>query len=335
MQRRRFGRTGLEVPALTFGGGWVGGLLIRGSQQERESVLNRALQAGIDWIDTAASYGNGVSETVIGQWLRTIAEEKRPRVSTKFNIDASAGDFAGQVERSVSASLQRLGLSSVPLLILHNRMVDESSPGRDKRSLHPGEVLGRGGVAEIMDGLRTQGLCQWIGLTGLGDTSALHRVVDSGRFDVAQIYYNLLNPTAMSGAGPGWNTTDFDGLLHRCAAQDMGVMGIRIFAGGHLASKERHGREVAVTANAENAAEEARARAALDVLGSAYGTGAQAALRFGLACPLLSTIIVGIGEAWHLEDALAAAKMGPLSASAVHNLERLWHTHPAFRDAPS
>ncbi len=123
MQRRRFGRTGLEVPALTFGGGWVGGLLIRGSEQEREAVLNRALQAGIDWVDTAALYGNGVSETVIGGWLRGVAKEKRPRISTKFNIDTSAGDFAGQIERSVTASLQRLGLQSVPLLILHSRVV--------------------------------------------------------------------------------------------------------------------------------------------------------------------------------------------------------------------
>jgi aryl-alcohol dehydrogenase-like predicted oxidoreductase len=70
MQRRRFGRTGLEVPALTFGGGWVGGLLIRATQEVREGVLDKALAAGIDWVDTAALYGNGVSESVIGQWLR-------------------------------------------------------------------------------------------------------------------------------------------------------------------------------------------------------------------------------------------------------------------------
>ena len=118
-----------------------------------------------------------------------------------------------------------------------------------------------------MDRLRAQGLCDWIGLTGLGDPGPLHQVIDSGRFDAVQIYYNLLNPTAMASAGPGWNSTDFDGLLHRCAAQDMGVMGIRIFAAGHLASSERHGREVAITANAEDAAEEARAKAALEVLG--------------------------------------------------------------------
>jgi aryl-alcohol dehydrogenase-like predicted oxidoreductase len=335
MQRRRFGRTGLEIPALTFGGGWVGGLLIRGSEAEREDVLTRALAAGIDWFDTAALYGNGVSETVIGQWLRSVPPDRRPRISTKFNVDtspgSSAGDIAGQVERSVNASLNRLGLDRVPLLVLHSRVVDAADRGSDPRSLSPAEVLGPGGIAEIMDKLRGQGLCDFIGLTALGDPGALAEVIDSGRFDAAQVYYNLLNPTAMAAGGPGWSSTDFDGLLHRCAAQDMGVMGIRVFAAGHLASSERHGREIAITANAENAAEEARARAVWDVLGSQYGTGAQTALRFGLACPLLSTIVVGIGETWHLDEALAAAGMGPLPNAAVAALEPLWRSHPAFR----
>jgi len=333
MQRRRFGRTGLEIPALTFGGGWVGGLLIHGSEAERQAVLDCALVGGIDWIDTAALYGNGVSETVIGQWLRSLPPDaaRRPRISTKFNIDTSAGDFAGQIERSVAASLERLGLSRVPLVILHSRAVDTANRARDTRSLSLAEILGSGGIADIMDRLRGQGLCDWIGLTGLGDPGALHEVIDSGRFDVAQVYYNLLNPTAMAPADPGWSTTDFNGLLHRCAAQDMGVMGIRIFAGGHLASSERHGREVAITGNAENAAEEARASAVWDVLGSKYGTAAQTALRFGLACPLLSTIVVGIGETRHLDEALAAAEMGPLPDAAMADLEPLWRSHPAFR----
>jgi len=335
MQRQRFGRIRFAVPALTFGGGWVGGLLIRGSEAERQAVLDCALVGGIDWFDTAALYGNGVSETVIGQWLQSLPPERRPRVSTKFNIDTSkAGspaDVADQVERSVTASLERLGLDRVPLLILHSRVVHEANRGRDARSLTAAEVLRPGGVADIMDKLRLQGLCDCIGLTALGDPGALRETIDSGRFDVAQIYYNLLNPTAMTPAGPGWSSTDFGGLLHRCAAQDMGVMGIRIFAGGHLASGERHGRELAITANAENAAEEARATAVWDALGSEYGTRAQTALRFGLACPLLSTIVVGIGETWHLDEALAAAEMGPLPEAAMGALQPLWRSHPAFR----
>ena len=330
MEHRRFGRTDLTVPILTYGGGWVGGLIIRATPEVRAAVLDKALAAGMDWIDTAASYGNGASETVLGEWLQRVPQQKRPRISTKFNIDASAGDFAGQISTSLGDSLSRLKLKSVPLLILHNRIVRERSGG-DTRGLTVAEVLGRGGVADIMDGLRGKGLCDFIGLTGLGDPSALAEVVDSSRFDVAQIYYNLLNPTALSSAGPGWNTTDFNGLLNRCASHDMGVMGIRIFAAGHLATTERHGREVAITANAENAAEEVRAKAALDLLGQQYGTPAQAALRFGLACPLLSTIEVGIGETWHLDQALGALELGPLPASALEALEKLRATNAAFR----
>ena len=265
-----------------------------------------------------------------------LPSEKRPRISTKFNIDTSAGDFAGQIERSVAASLQRLGLASVPLLILHSRVVDACNKERDNRSL---SVAGGAGTGRHRRHHGQTCACRAFATGSASpdwETRApLHQVIDSGRFDAVQIYYNLLNPTAMASAGPGWSSTDFDGLLHRCAAQDMGVMGIRIFAAGHLASSERHGREVAITANAEDAAEEARAKAALDALGSQHGTGAQAALRFGLACPLLSTIVVGIGETWHLDEALAAAEMGPLPASAIQALERLWHTDPAFRRAPA
>src|SRR5262249_1668937 len=155
-----------------------------------------------------------------------LPQAKRPRLSTKFNIDASASDFARQVESSVSASLARLKLKSVPLVILHNRLVTART-GADTRGLTVAEVLGPRAVADIMAGLRRLGLCDHIGLTGLGDPAALAEVVDSSRFDVAQIYFNLLNPTALSSAGPGWNTTDFNGLLNRCAAKDMGVMGIR------------------------------------------------------------------------------------------------------------
>jgi hypothetical protein len=65
------------------------------------------------------------------------------------------------------------------------------------------------------------------------------------------------------------------------------------------------------------------------MLGPTYGTHAQTALRFGLACPLLSTVVIGIGEAWHLDEALAAAEMGPLPAAP--GLGPLWRSHPAFR----
>jgi len=110
----------------------------------------------------------------------------------------------------------------------------------------------------------------------------------------------------------------------------MGVMGIRIFAGGHLATTERHGREIAVTANADDRAEERRAAAALSVLSGASGSPARLALRFGLASDLLSTIVIGVGEVWHFAHALEALSLGSLPQSDLDALTSVRASDPAF-----
>ena len=323
MQRRRFGRTGLEVPALTFGGGWVGGVLIHGQDGAAEQALELAYDGGIDWIDTAADYGNGVSETVIGRWLAGRAADARPRLSTKFRLDPAAGDLAGQMRRIVEESFTRLGVDHVPVIFLHNQIDAEGHRGA--RSVDARSALH---MADKMEALREERLCDWLGMTALGDPEPLIEVVGSGRFDVAQVYYNMLNPTAAAGRSP-WNSTDFGGLLQHCRAQDMGVMGIRIFAGGHLASAERHGREIPVTGNAENAAEEARARKVWQALDTVEGAPAQKALRFGLSSPDVSTVVIGLGELEHLRLALEAEGQGPLPAEALSALDGAW-TGPEF-----
>lgn len=318
MKHNRFGRTGLQVPAITFGGGWVGGVLIHGSEETATAALDRAWAAGIDWVDTAASYGNGVSELVIGKWLAARPAEQRPRISTKFRVEPNMRDVEAQVRWSIEQSLGRLETDRVDVIILHNQI----GPG------HHMTVAEALKVADAMEKLRDEGICDHIGMTALGDVPAVTEAVGSGRFDVAQVYYNMLNPTAAEGRSP-WNSTDFDGLLKVCAARDMGVMGIRIFAAGHLASDVRHGREIPITEASDDAAEERRARAVWDLLQTGDGTPAQAALRFGLACPLLSTIVVGLGELDHLDQAIAAADAGPLPADRLAAIAKAW-SEPAF-----
>ena len=323
MDHRRFGRTNLQVPAITFGGGWVGGVLIHHDRETAHRALDTAWAAGIDWIDTAAQYGNGVSETVIGGWLAGRGAGQRPGLSTKFRIDPDEGDVRGQMLRSVEGSLGRLGLDRVEVIILHNQIDAEGHRG--SRSLEARTALE---MADTMETLREQGLCDWLGMTAIGDPSALHQVAGSGRFDVAQVYYNILNPTAAAGRQP-WNSTDFDGLLQTCAGQDMGVMGIRIFAGGHLASTARHGREIPITTHADDAAEEARAQVAWATLTPEDGTHAQAAVRFGLACPQVSTVVVGLGDLDHLALAIAAEGRGALPQDRLSALEAML-SDPAF-----
>ena len=72
MRYRIFGRTGLEVSELVFGGGWVGGLLIHQDDVTKLKTLRRAMDAGINWIDTAPLYGKGQSEQALGWLLKEI-----------------------------------------------------------------------------------------------------------------------------------------------------------------------------------------------------------------------------------------------------------------------
>lgn len=317
MEHRRFGRTDLSVPAITFGGGWVGGVLIHGGQETANAALDMAMDAGMDWIDGAADYGGGVSETVIGAWLATRPADQRPGLTSKFRLDTEAGDYRGQMFRIMEESFQRLGCDKLPVIMLHNPVVSGETGG--------GKMSVRDALAmrDDMEALREEGLCDWLGMTGLGDGPAIVETLDSGRFDVAQVYYNMLNPTA-GVTRTAWNTNSFDGVLETCARHDIGVMGIRIFAGGHLASAERHGREIPVNDNTENAAEEARARAIWSLHEAEDGTLAQTALRFGLAEPRISTVVVGLAELDHLRLAMDAVGMGPLPEARRAAYARAW-----------
>ena len=121
-----------------------------------------------------------------------------------------------------------------------------------------------------------------------------------------------------------WPTSDFRGLIDSCAEHGVAVMNIRIFAAGVLASPQRHGREIQITPGAEIDAETKRAEQAFALLRDDYGTPAQTALRFGLANPAVSCVVVGLAEPPHLEEAIAGAEMGPLPDDAIARLRPLW-----------
>src|SRR5262249_16164043 len=120
-------------------------------------------------------------------------------------------------------------------------------------ALRSAQVLGRGGVADTFDRLRQQGLVRAVGLTVAGDTKACLEVIDSGRFDTAQVYYNAINPSAAWQRLPaGWRGgQDFCGVLAACLRHTMGVLNIRVWAGGVLASPARPERLFVMTADTD------------------------------------------------------------------------------------
>jgi len=87
MKHRTFGRTGISVSEVVFGGGAVGGILVHKDDATKREAIRRALAGGINWIATAAQYGNGKSEEALG-WLLPEAGAT-PYLSTKFKSTMS------------------------------------------------------------------------------------------------------------------------------------------------------------------------------------------------------------------------------------------------------
>lgn len=322
MRKIFFGRTGLEISELTLGGGVTGGILIDADDATRFNALRRAVASGINWIDTAPVYGNGTSEETIGRHLKSLSP--RPNVSTKVRLETDdLDDIAGAIESSLEQSLVRLQSEGIALLQLHNHIGHGVG---DRVALTVEQLLDRGGVADTFDQLKQQGLIQASGITVAGDTDACLEVINSGRFDAAQIYYNAINPTAAwRRIPPGWHGgQDFTGVLSACFHQNMGVMNIRVWAGGLLASTQRPERLFVMTHETDVENEIACAEAVRAAFGTDQGTPAQAALRFVLGNRDFATRVIGITRVDQLTEALEAVSRGPLPSSAVARLETLW-----------
>ena len=183
--KRTLGRTGLDISELAIGGGVVGGILPLGEPDAQQRLLSLALASGINWIDTAAAYGRGKSETALGLLLANIPGAHRPHIATKFRLDpTNLNDISGHIEASVTASLKRLQLSSVTLLQLHNPL-----GGRQRaaggQALALDDVEKTGGVLDAMEALKAQGLTRHIGFTALGVPDSCRRLIESGRIDTA------------------------------------------------------------------------------------------------------------------------------------------------------
>ena len=235
MQLRNFGRTGMQLSVLGFGCGAVGGLMVRGDAADQERTIARAIASGVNYFDTAVLYGNGESETNLGRVLHKL----KPAgivVATKVRVPTGeTGRIADAVTHSLEGSLARLRLDRVDILHLHNP-ITEAGGGS---ALSIGQVLDD--VVPAFDRLCRQGKIGFLGISAVGDTAALHRVIESRAFDSAQIVYNMLNPSAAGPLPANYPAQDYAGLFDSTAAAGVGVVGIRVLAGGALSgSAERH-----------------------------------------------------------------------------------------------
>jgi L-galactose dehydrogenase/L-glyceraldehyde 3-phosphate reductase len=319
MKYRDFGRTGIKVSELVFGGGAVGGLLINQDDETKQEAIQRAMEAGINWIDTAPSYGQGRSEESLGWLLKQVDAD--PYVSTKFVIDTrDLNDIPGQIESSLEASLKRLKRDSVTLLQMHNWIGQETKG----RIIAVAELLKKGGVFDTLQRMKEQGPILHFGITALGETPSIIKVIESGRIESAQVYYNLLNPSAGMNIPQAWEVYSFSGILDACEKHGVAAMDIRVFSAGVIATDSRTGRERPLTPGDTVESEEIKAKAVFDEMGTDHGTRAQTAIRFALAQQKLACVIFGLAEIDHLEEAIAAQDMGSLPKEGLKRLNEVY-----------
>lgn len=317
MRYRGLGRTGIDVSELGYGCGMVGGLLVRGEYPAMRRAVARAIEAGITYFDTAPLYGDGQSEVNLGAVLRELQADVV--VGTKVRLDASALDrMEAAIPASLEASLRRLGRDTVDLFQLHNPITANRRP--ESASLTPEDLTVALGIFET---LHRQGKIRFWGITALGDTDALQRAVDAGGFHTMQTVYNLLNPSGGQEVGPKFAFQDYRRLIDRAAANGIGVIAIRVLAGGALSGTlDRHPvampRVAPIATGRDYAEDVAHAKQYEFLLADGIaGSLVEAAIRFTLSKQEIATAMVGTASLEQLERAIAAAERGPLPPEAT------------------
>ena len=320
MQRRTLGKSGIEVSALSFGAGPISGLMTGDDAALQRATIGRAIEHGINWFDTAATYGAGGSETALGAALADLAAGDAVHVATKVRL---IGDDLNRIEdavrASVEGSLRRLRRPRVTLLQLHNSITPRR--GDEPTSITPGDVLKPDGVLAAFNRLRAAGLVEHFGLTGIGHTDSLSEVAASGAFTAMQVPYHLLNPSAGRVMPAGFAETDYHRLIDVCSQHGVGVIAIRVFAGGALVGQPPapHTHKTKFFPLDLYRRDEAAAASLAEHLPTPL-TLKEAAVRFVLGDARVSTALIGLADPAQVDEAVGFAASGPLDDALLESL---------------
>jgi aryl-alcohol dehydrogenase-like predicted oxidoreductase len=206
VQRTLLGETGLEISRLGFGAWAAGGDKWRqgwSGQDDRDSraAIERALELGINWIDTAPAYGWGHSESIVGQTLRGL--DRRPLLFTKccavrgadgavtFNLEPES------LRRELEGSLERLGTDSVDLYQLHRPL--------------PEPDIERGWQAIVS--FRAEGLVRHVGVSNF-TAAQLRRIGVISPVETIQPAYSLMQPEAAAELLPFADSTGIGVIVY-------------------------------------------------------------------------------------------------------------------------
>ena len=288
MEKRLFGRTGMRVSVLGFGGSEIG---LEGADKTTVAqLLGKALDAGLNVIDTAECYGE--SETLLGK----TASERRgefylfTKVGHPHGMESGANWTPKSILESIERSLQRLRTDRLDLVQLHSC---------------PEAVLKRGDAIAALQSAREKGQIRFIGYSG--DSHAARYAVECGAFDSLQTSINIADQEAL------------ELTLPLAREKKMGVIAKRPIA--NVAWKSGHKPK-----DSYHRAYWDRLR----ILKYRFLEGAllektiALALRFTLSVPGVCTAIVGTKNAKHWEENVRLLKAGSLGEDEFQQIRERW-----------
>jgi D-threo-aldose 1-dehydrogenase len=269
---RPLGETGITVSAVCMGGSQLGSrpelFGYEVTEEDAVQLVRRVLDSPIRTLDTSNSYAAGRSEQRIGRAIREYGGLP-PDFVVSTKVGPKLGDHSGeQIRVSVRESMERLGISRLPIVFLHNP------------ETYPFEVMTKpGGAVDALVELRDSSTIGHIGIAG-GDIRGLARYLDLGAFEAVLVHnrWTLVDRSA----GP---------LFDRAVKDGLAVLNAAVYGGGLLASAAGGNATYAYRPASEAVRQ---AAAAMVKVCAEWGTDiATAALRFSLRDERITTSIAG------------------------------------------
>ena len=314
MNQRPLGRTGLSVSEIGYGAWGIGGTFWLGAE-DRESLraLHRAVDLGVNFIDTAWVYGNGHSERLVGEVVRErderiVVASKIPPRNRRWpapaGIDPDEAFPAEHIRDFTERSLSNLGLDVIDVMQFH---------------VWSDDWVGRGSWLEGIQALRDEGRIRFFGVS-INDHQPENaiRLIETGAVDTVQVIYNVFEQ------GPE------DALFAACERHDVGVIARVPLDEGGLTGRITPGttfpegdfRNAYFSGEHSVEATDEHVRAILDDLGISREELPELALRYVLSHPAVSTVIPGMRSVRNVERNAALGDGAGLPTERVRALKR-------------
>jgi aryl-alcohol dehydrogenase-like predicted oxidoreductase len=313
MNHRQLGRTGLQVSEIGYGAWGIGKSMWLGAEDDESlAALNRAVDLGVNFIDTALAYGDGHSEQLVGQVSRERDEQivvatkippKNKRWPAPSGIDPDEAFPADYVRECTETSLRNLGLDTIDVQQFH---------------VWSDDWVGRGSWLDAIEALKSEGKIRAFGVS-INDHQPANaiKLIESGAVDTVQVIYNVFDQAPE------------DELLPACEQHGVGVIARVPFDEGSLTGRigpdtefpEGDFRNHYFSGDRKQQVAD-RVQAILDDVGIEREQLPEVALRYILSHLAVSTVIPGMRTVRNVERNAATGDGRGLPAEQVEALKR-------------